>query len=166
MDCPDCGTPLVTYRLADREAPVCEQCGHVGIEAEHRVKRARIESWADALRRFYDATDPGEDLTIPVAATGRGGRRARAETWAEALRRFYGASDGRDAGDPTGRGGEEPARDDPRTGPAPAAFEGPAAVSRANGELPPVDGEGQADRVVSDDGEERTDGVDPDDGHH
>ena len=69
MDCPECGTPLTTYRLADREASVCEQCGHVGIEAEHRAARARMETWTEALERFYgDAT--------PTAATGTGDDRA------------------------------------------------------------------------------------------
>jgi uncharacterized Zn finger protein (UPF0148 family) len=91
MDCPECGSPLVTYRLGDREAPVCEECGHVGIEAEHRGKRERVESWSDALRRFYGTTDGDEAPTIPVYSGERADRssRMRAESWADALRRFY-----------------------------------------------------------------------------
>jgi DNA-directed RNA polymerase subunit M/transcription elongation factor TFIIS len=97
MDCPECGSTLVTYRLADREAPVCEQCGHVGIEAEHRGARVRVESWSDALRRFYGTTDADADdeSTVPIRSGDRreGSERARVETWAEALRRFYGTAD-------------------------------------------------------------------------
>jgi hypothetical protein len=92
MDCPECGTPLVTYRLADREAPVCEACGHVGIEAEHHPARARVESWADALGRFYGSDAADSDLTVPVRAADweNPSPRTRAETWTEALERFYG----------------------------------------------------------------------------
>lgn len=95
MDCPECGSTLVTYRLADREAPVCEQCGHVGIEAEHRRARVRVESWSDALRRFYGTTDADAELTVPIRSGDRReeSERARVETWAEALRRFYGTTD-------------------------------------------------------------------------
>jgi DNA-directed RNA polymerase subunit M/transcription elongation factor TFIIS len=101
MNCPECGSPLVTYRLEGREAPTCEQCGYVGIEAEHRGGRARVESWSDALRRFYGTTDGEGDaeVTVPVrsAERGRESRRARAETWADAFRRFYdSSSDGDD----------------------------------------------------------------------
>jgi DNA-directed RNA polymerase subunit M/transcription elongation factor TFIIS len=100
MDCPECGSPLVTYRLEGREAPTCEQCGYVGIEAEHRGARARAESWSDALRRFYGTADDEDDdgVTVPIrsAERGRESRQARAETWAEAFRRFYDPSPGDD----------------------------------------------------------------------
>lgn len=104
MDCPECGSPLVTYRLEGREAPTCEQCGYVGIEAEHRGGRERVESWSDALRRFYGTADGEDDgeVTVPIRSTehGRKSRQARAETWAEALRRFYDS--------PSGDGDHEP----------------------------------------------------------
>ena len=95
MDCPECGSPLVTFRLAEREAPVCDQCGYVGIEAEHRGGRGRVETWSDALRRFYGSTEAdADDFTVPIRPTDReGSRRARAETWADALRRFYDGAD-------------------------------------------------------------------------
>lgn len=136
MDCPECGTPLVTYRLADREAPVCERCGHVGIEAEHRAARARVESWSDALERFYGAADADEDPTVPVHAADWDdpSPRQRVETWTEALERFYGGE--RDAGESLRNGTAEPHEpaDTPRDGargePAPVGFEGTPAVRR------------------------------------
>jgi uncharacterized Zn finger protein (UPF0148 family) len=131
MDCPECGTPLVTYRLGEREAPVCEQCGHVGIEAEHRAARARVESWSDALRRFYGTETTDEDLTVPVRAGDRDSARRRAETWTEALERFYGgetATDGDDSieeSDPSGGG---------RQAPTSVSFDGTPAVRRVEDE--------------------------------
>ena len=53
MDCPECGGPLSDYRLGDRAAVGCDDCGYVGIDAEHRVPRVDRESWADAIARFY-----------------------------------------------------------------------------------------------------------------
>jgi uncharacterized Zn finger protein (UPF0148 family) len=110
MDCPECGSPLATYRLGGREAPVCEQCGHVGIEAEHRGTRARVESWSDALRRFYgSAANDDASLTVPVRSTDRDEEpaRVRAETWSEALRRFYRADE--EGGEGTDGSTDEPA---------------------------------------------------------
>jgi uncharacterized Zn finger protein (UPF0148 family) len=141
MDCPECGTPLVTYRLGDREAPVCERCGHVGIDAEHRPARTRVESWSDALRRFYGTTDAGDadsDPTVPVRPADRDdpAPRARAETWTEALERFYAATDDRAAGsddapdrDPA-QGADDRAAgsDDAPESPASVAFDGRSAV--------------------------------------
>lgn len=54
MDCPECGGSLAAYALRGREASVCERCGWVGIEADHRGEAASTESWDDALSRFYD----------------------------------------------------------------------------------------------------------------
>lgn len=128
MDCPACGTPLVTYRLADREAPVCEQCGHVGIEAEHRPKRDRIESWSEALGRFYGSADAGNASAVPVRAADWNdpSPRQRVETWTEALERFYGTPG---AETPDGR-----ETDGETTEPTPAAvaFDGPSAVRQSD----------------------------------
>jgi DNA-directed RNA polymerase subunit M/transcription elongation factor TFIIS len=108
MDCPECGSPLATYRLDGREAPACEQCGYVGIDAEHRGARTRVESWSDALRRFYGTADGDaeDEVTVPIRSVERGreSRQARAETWADALRRFYETPTGDDdheRGEPT-----------------------------------------------------------------
>jgi DNA-directed RNA polymerase subunit M/transcription elongation factor TFIIS len=88
MDCPQCGGTLATYALSGREASVCEDCGYVGIAAEHRGDPRRIESWNDALRRFYGSDeDPSVELRPPLSrpsGDGPGG-----ESWDDALRRFY-----------------------------------------------------------------------------
>ncbi|MGM0591678.1 MAG: hypothetical protein ACQETI_08660 [Halobacteriota archaeon] len=54
MDCPACETTLTTYVYRGREASVCERCGYVGIETEHGGTPVRVESWSEALRRFYE----------------------------------------------------------------------------------------------------------------
>jgi hypothetical protein len=92
MDCPECGAPLVTYRLAGREAPVCEQCGHVGIDAEHRGEGGDVESWSEALRRFYGSAD-ADDPTVPVRVDAPNEDLTPPETWDDALRRFKAAAD-------------------------------------------------------------------------
>jgi hypothetical protein len=98
MDCPECGAALVTYRLDDREAPVCEQCGHVGIDAEHRPARLRVESWGEALRRFYGTDD--DAATVPLRGPEwEPSKRARVETWTTALERFYRGTDAESNGD-------------------------------------------------------------------
>jgi uncharacterized Zn finger protein (UPF0148 family) len=129
MDCPECGAPLVTYRLGDREAPVCERCGHVGIEAEHRAARARVESWTEALRRFYGTEAADGDLTVPVRAADWDDPtpRRRVETWTEALERFYGGG-GRT--EPTDDGETE--SDAEQETPTPVTFDGTPAVRRAD----------------------------------
>jgi hypothetical protein len=113
MDCPECGAPLVTYRLAGREAPVCEQCGHVGIDAEHRGEGGDVESWSDALRRFYGSSD---DPTVPVRVDEPSEDLTPPETWDDALRRFEaadapGTTDGDDSDDDDG-GDRSDERDD------------------------------------------------------
>ncbi|AXG05862.1 hypothetical protein DU500_05090 [Haloplanus rubicundus] len=109
MDCPQCGGPLATYALSGREASVCEDCGYVGIAAEHRGEARTVESWDDALRRFYHAHDtdaePGVELQPPLSRPSSG---ASSESWDDALRRFY-ARTGEDAAD---EDAEEEARDD------------------------------------------------------
>ena len=90
MDCPQCGGPLATYALGGREASVCEDCGYVGIAAEHRGEARTVESWDDALRRFYHAHDtdaePGVELRPPLSRPSTG---SSGESWDDALRRFY-----------------------------------------------------------------------------
>jgi DNA-directed RNA polymerase subunit M/transcription elongation factor TFIIS len=88
MDCPQCGGTLATYALSGREASVCENCGYVGIDAEHRGTPRRIESWNDALRRFYGSDeDPSLELRPPLSRPS--GNDASDESWNDALRRFY-----------------------------------------------------------------------------
>jgi hypothetical protein len=127
MDCPQCGGPLATYALSDREASVCEDCGYVGIAAEHRGEARTIESWDDALRRFYHAHDadaePGVELRPPLSRPSTG---SSDESWDEALRRFYArtgetgasAGDGTDGavGDETGTADAEAEANDDAAG--------------------------------------------------
>jgi hypothetical protein len=89
MDCPQCGGTLATYALDGREASVCEDCGYVGIAAEHRGAPRSVESWDDALRRFYRAHGsdgaPSVDLKPPLSRP----TRSSSESWEDALGRFY-----------------------------------------------------------------------------
>ncbi|RCU46846.1 hypothetical protein DU504_05735 [Haloplanus salinus] len=101
MNCPQCGGSLATYALSGREASVCEDCGYVGIAAEHRGEARTVESWDDALRRFYHAHDtdaePGVELRPPLSRPATG---SSDESWDDALRRFYartGAADSEEA---------------------------------------------------------------------
>jgi len=90
MDCPQCGGTLATYALSGREASVCEDCGYVGIAAEHRGEARRVESWDDALRRFYRAHDSDADPSVGVRPPlSRPSAGADAESWEDALRRFH-----------------------------------------------------------------------------
>ncbi|WP_049935016.1 hypothetical protein [Haloplanus natans] len=89
MDCPQCEGTLATYALGGREASVCEDCGYVGIAAEHRGDPRSVESWDDALRRFYRAHGgdgaPSVELEPPLSRPARSAN----ESWDDALRRFY-----------------------------------------------------------------------------
>jgi DNA-directed RNA polymerase subunit M/transcription elongation factor TFIIS len=58
MDCPQCGGTLSTFTFDGREAFVCEECGYVGIEADHHGEPVEVESWTDALRRFHEEHVP------------------------------------------------------------------------------------------------------------
>jgi DNA-directed RNA polymerase subunit M/transcription elongation factor TFIIS len=90
MDCPQCGGTLATYALSGREASVCEDCGYVGIAAEHRGEARRVESWDDALRRFYRAHDSDADPSVEVRPPlSRPSAGADGESWEDALRRFH-----------------------------------------------------------------------------
>jgi hypothetical protein len=70
MDCPECGGRLADYRLGDRDAVACEDCGYVGIDAEHRGRPAERESWDEALERFHRrqaAPSTGDETDAEVA---------------------------------------------------------------------------------------------------
>lgn len=106
MDCPECGGPLDAYVLDGREASICERCGRVGIEADHRGKGQRTESWDDALRRFYEHNvETGRrrsDLPPVAAASGGPGGESVAEP----------DEDAGDQGDDTGSGEDDAADSD------------------------------------------------------
>jgi Zn ribbon nucleic-acid-binding protein len=97
MDCPQCEgeDTLATYTDGEREAFVCEDCGYVGIPADHRGEPGERETWADAVTRFHeehpflrDGESPGAETPVR-RAIGRSRRRGDGpETWGEALRAF------------------------------------------------------------------------------
>jgi len=114
MDCPQCEGTLATYALGGREASVCEDCGYVGIAAEHRGDPRSVESWDDALRRFYRAHGgdgaPSVELEPPLSRPARSAN----ESWDDALRRFY-ARQGAAADDDT-ESSEKVTGNDPDSG--------------------------------------------------
>ena len=57
MDCPRCGGTVVTYELAGATALDCEDCGYVGVPADHSPDPADEESWDEALRRYHERRD-------------------------------------------------------------------------------------------------------------
>lgn len=59
MECPRCGGRLTVYRLGGESSWVCNDCGSVGVEAEHGSEPEPTESWEEALQRFY--TRHGDD---------------------------------------------------------------------------------------------------------
>lgn len=56
-DCPRCGSPLSTFSLSGATAVACDDCGFVGVEADHSGEPRFIESWEDAFERFEEKHD-------------------------------------------------------------------------------------------------------------
>lgn len=54
MACPRCGGPLTEYELDGLEAVSCDSCGYLGVPVEHSGELKQVESWEEALKRFYD----------------------------------------------------------------------------------------------------------------
>ncbi|PSP82343.1 hypothetical protein BRC83_09450 [Halobacteriales archaeon QS_1_68_17] len=72
MDCPRCGAQLLTYSLDERTAFVCEDCGYVGVPADHEPEPEPEESWGEALERFYDRFGAGDAVDgVAVTIDGR-----------------------------------------------------------------------------------------------
>lgn len=57
MDCPRCGGDIEEYSLSGHESQICEGCGFVGVSIEHQREPMEVESWEDALERFYGHGD-------------------------------------------------------------------------------------------------------------
>jgi len=57
LDCPRCGGTLSTFSLSDATAVACDDCGYVGVEADHSGEPTFAESWADAFARFQEDND-------------------------------------------------------------------------------------------------------------
>jgi hypothetical protein len=160
MDCPQCDGTLATYALGGQEASVCEDCGYVGIPAEHRGEPRRIESWNDALRRFYRAhgadAKPGVELRQPLSRPSEG---STGESWDDALRRFHERRTGddgpqTDAEDGDGDGDGDGADPDDESDATPSGGSGTERAADAS-----TVGTGGADGSVADgagDGDEAT----------
>jgi len=54
MECPRCGGSVATYQLGGRESYVCGDCEYVGIDVEHGSEPEEVESWDEAMERFYE----------------------------------------------------------------------------------------------------------------
>jgi len=54
MECPRCGGSVTIYQLGDRESYVCGDCEYVGIDVEHGAEPGQVESWDEAMERFYE----------------------------------------------------------------------------------------------------------------
>ena len=52
IECPRCGSELTTFALGGTEAIACDDCGFVGVEADHSGEPRVVESWEEALERF------------------------------------------------------------------------------------------------------------------
>lgn len=150
MECPECAGSLAAYVLDGREASVCERCGWVGIETDHRGEGVPPESWDDALDRFYErhvTTERRSRLPPVAAASGRPRTPDDEGASAEAV-------DGADEGE-TVEAADGP--DDP------AADGTPAGDGAAGGSAEPGDavGDGGDDASAATD---RGDGAEPADG--
>lgn len=52
MECPRCDGPVEAYTLEGTTAVVCQECGYVGVPADHRSVADSSESWDEAIERF------------------------------------------------------------------------------------------------------------------
>jgi hypothetical protein len=59
MDCPRCGGTIITYQLDDQESYVCDDCEYVGIDVDHGATPEEVESWDEAMMRFYERFSGG-----------------------------------------------------------------------------------------------------------
>lgn len=60
MECPRCGGPLSRYQLGEKVSYACDECVYVGIEVSHRTDPRQLESWDEALSRFYHRRTTGD----------------------------------------------------------------------------------------------------------
>lgn len=60
MECPRCGGPLSRYQLGEKVSYACDECVYVGIEVSHRTDPRPLESWDEALSRFYHRRTTGD----------------------------------------------------------------------------------------------------------
>jgi hypothetical protein len=62
---------MITFSLGDNSAPTCEECGYVGVPADHRAEGEESESWDEALGRFRDRGEAPTNETVALEAGGR-----------------------------------------------------------------------------------------------
>jgi hypothetical protein len=62
---------MITFSLEDSAALTCEDCGYVGIPADHRPEGEESESWDEALGRFREAGEAPANETVALEAGGR-----------------------------------------------------------------------------------------------
>ncbi len=62
---------MITFSLEDSAALTCEDCGYVGIPADHRPEGEESESWGEALGRFREAGEAPANETVALDAGGR-----------------------------------------------------------------------------------------------
>jgi hypothetical protein len=164
MDCPQCGSGLVTYALSGREASVCERCGFVGIEADHAGDGdlLAVESWDDALRRYHeDVPALGSDAGARVPLGARPSPDpAVDESWDEALARFAGGEDDGTGSDRGGTASEAaPDADEERAGTAESGADVDGTVGSADG---PADADEAAPEAGADEADPDPDADDAD----
>lgn len=54
-ECPRCRAPLERLSLADVETVACHECGYADVPVDHESEPEQIESWRDAINRFYES---------------------------------------------------------------------------------------------------------------
>lgn len=60
-DCPRCGTTLESISLGDRSAEFCNKCGFADLPVTHESEFEDVETWSDAIKRFYDTNAEKEE---------------------------------------------------------------------------------------------------------
>ena len=60
-ECPRCGSSLERLSLGEVTTVSCSRCGFANVPVDHESHGDELESWRDALERFYELTDDGSD---------------------------------------------------------------------------------------------------------
>jgi len=62
---------MITFSLEDSSEATCEDCGYVGVPADHHAEAAESESWDEALDRFREAGEAPTNETVALEAGDR-----------------------------------------------------------------------------------------------
>ena len=71
MACPRCGGSMITFSLWDSSEATCEDCGYVGVPADHRAEATETESWDEALGRFRERDEAPANEAVALEAGDR-----------------------------------------------------------------------------------------------